>query len=91
MPWTRTGRPTAYDSIDPGIAGVVAPIGAGTGDPDPVDLVLRQAQRAGDPSRAKWGFCEPVHKVTPSARASTMAQPGHAGVRLERPFVFSFP
>jgi hypothetical protein len=26
--------------------------------------------------RAKCGFCEPVHKVAPSARASTTAQAG---------------
>src|ERR1700730_15334964 len=35
--------------IDPGIAGVVAPIGAWARNPDPVHLVLRQAERAGDP------------------------------------------
>jgi hypothetical protein len=28
------------------------------------------------PSRAKCGFCEPAHKVAPSARASTTAQAG---------------
>src|SRR6266404_8909950 len=28
------------------------------------------------PSRAKCGFCEPVHSVAPSSRASTTAQAG---------------
>jgi hypothetical protein len=28
------------------------------------------------PSRAKCGFCEAVHKIAPSARASTTAQAG---------------
>src|SRR5271166_4036483 len=52
MPWTRT-RPARrlrqQRRIDPGIAGVVASVGAGARDPDPVHLVLRQTERAGDP------------------------------------------
>ena len=39
--------------IDPSIAGVVAPIGAGARDPDPVDLVLRAGPARGRPRRAR--------------------------------------
>src|SRR5207253_6877765 len=35
--------------VDPGVAGVVATVGARARDPDAVHLVLRQAERPGDP------------------------------------------
>jgi hypothetical protein len=41
-----------------------------------VHFVPRQAECAGDPVAREMRFCEPAHKVAPSARASTTAQAG---------------
>ena len=77
--------------IDPGIAGVVAPIGAGARDPDPVHLVLRQAQRAGDPVAREMRLLRAGPQGRPvGPRIDDGAGRPHAGVRLERPFVLRF-
>jgi len=63
-------------SVDAGIAGVVAAVGARAGTQMPCTLSGGRPSIWATPSRAKCGFCEPVHKVAPPARASTIAQAG---------------
>ena len=91
MPWTRTGRPTAFDSngrVDPGVAGVVTPVGARARHPDPVHLVLRQAEHPGHAVAREMRLCEPVHSVAAvGAHVDDRAGRTHAGMRLERPLV----
>src|SRR5439155_24629655 len=60
-----------------------------TRDPDPVHLVLRQAERAGDPVARKMRLLRAGPQggaVLP--RVDDRTGRAHAGMRLERPFVF---
>jgi hypothetical protein len=75
--------------IDPGIADIVAPIGAGARDPDPVHLVGRQAQHPGDPVARKMRLLRAGPRGgTVGARFDDGAGRTHAGMRLKRPLVF---
>ncbi len=75
--------------VDPGVAGVVAPVGAGARDPDPVHLVLRQPERAGDPIAREMRLLRAGPQGRPVLpRVDDGAGRAHAGMRLERPLVF---
>src|SRR5271166_4278604 len=94
MPWTRT-RPARrlrqQRRIDPGIAGVVASVGAGARYPDPVHLVLRQTERAGDPVAREMRLLRAgPQSGAVDLRVDDGAGRAHAGMRLERPLVFRF-
>src|SRR6516162_8393268 len=77
--------------VDPGVAGIIAPVGARAQDPDPVHLVLRQPKRAGDPVAREMRLLRAGPQggaVGP--RVDDGAGRTHAGVRLERPLVYGF-
>src|ERR1700738_205157 len=94
MPWTRTGRPTAFESNAASIPASPAslrPIGAGARNPDPVPLVLRQAERAGDTVAREMRLLRAGPQRRPvGLRGDDGAGRTHAGVRLDRPFVLRF-
>jgi hypothetical protein len=78
--------------VDPGVAGVagvVAPVGARARNPDPMHLVLRQPQRAGDPVAREMRLLRAGPQRRPLfTRIDDGTGRAHAGMRLERPFVF---
>ena len=72
-----------------GVIGIVAAIGAGTGRPFHVDVVLLHLQDGGKPGAQEVRFL----RATPAGDMAVLdldqsAGRSHAGMRLERPFVF---
>jgi hypothetical protein len=74
--------------VDPGVAGVVAPVGARARDPDPVHLVRRQSQRAGDPVAREMRLLRAGPQGGAVGPRRRRRRPGPCWHATERPLVF---